>query len=123
MNKYIIIALTFTLTACSSVQPRHKAMDNSDLIAFTECSEFTEAQHNTSVALADLQQQKKAADASNAVNSAGMALSLNPLAAFDYTRTAELDEIIKSYTERLDKINELSTAKKCPLPATTTQII
>jgi len=114
MKKYTIIALTLALSACSSVQPRHKAMDNSDLIAFTECSKFAEAKHNTTVALADLQQQKKAADASNAVNSVGMALSLNPLNAFDFTRTTELDETIKNYTERLNKINALSAEKKCP---------
>ncbi|MGL4674452.1 MAG: hypothetical protein ACRCXK_06290 [Wohlfahrtiimonas sp.] len=123
MKKYIIILLTLILAACSSVQPRHKAMDNNDLITFTECSEFAEAKHNTSLALADLQRQKKAADVDNALNSAGMALSLNPLNAFDFTRTTDLDETIKNYTERLDKINELSTAKKCPLPATTHQTI
>lgn len=115
MKKYMVGLSVLLLAACSSVKPRHAAVDNDDLASLVQCDQIQIAQTETAEKLADLKQQKLGADAGNAVNTAGGLLSFNPLAAFDHTRTGDLEAVIQNYSERLDNLKKLGEAQRCQL--------
>lgn len=114
MQNYIMIIMIGFLTGCSSIQPTHQKLDNSQILTLSNCDQIQQSIQETSSQLSDLQSQKKKANTGNAVNTAAALLSLNPFALLDKDRTGKLDVSIKEYTERLDLLKNLKT-KKCPL--------
>ena len=117
MRKFgVMFCGLLVLTACSSVQPKHKVMDNSDLLAMNSCDMIETNLAESSKKLDVLKNQKLGADAGNGLNVAAAALSLNPLAFFDHTSTTDLEAAIENYSERVETLTKRAETHQCKLP-------
>lgn len=114
MRNYILITLLGLLAACTSIQPEHQKIDNEQVFTSLNCDELKQAIQDKNSQLADLQIQKKKANAGNAVSTVAALISLNPFALLDNERTGNLDKAIEEYTKRLTLLKKLE-AEKCQL--------
>ncbi len=111
MKNYLILIFTSFLVACSSVQPEHQKLDNTQLVNISNCDQIQQMIQQTKTQLTDLQSQKQKANTGNVVNTAAALLSLNPFALLDNDRTGKLDASIQEYTQRLNLLKQLQTEK------------
>ena len=117
MKKYIVVLLALSLVACSSVKPRHAAMNNEGASFITKCAQIEVAVAETSEKLAALKRQKLSSDVGNGINDEAP-VSLNPLEDFDHTRTIDVEAAIQNYSERLARIENLGELLNCKFDVT-----
>lgn len=119
MKKYIVVLLALSLVACNSVKPRHAAMNNQEVPFITKCAQIEVAVVEISENLAALKSQKLSSGVGNSVSDEVAPASLNPLAEFDHTQTADLEAAIQNYSEHLARIENLGKVLNCRFDVTT----
>ena len=105
------------VAGCSSAKPYYSTSEGSKEYVFETCDQLALEISDVKTKFDKLKTQKTLVVAGNSINMAGAALSFNPFAMLDHTRTGELDEVIIVFQQKVEKLDALAVAQKCIIPA------